>query len=241
MIILEDTGLYNQRLQQGKLASLGQLTASIAHEIRNPLSALNHASQLLMESKGLDPQNLRLTEIIQTHTQRINKIIEDILQLSRRQPSNRKRIKLGDWLQDYLETFISTNNLDEKLTLVEFDENNHVFIDPDHLTQILDNLSLNAFKYGRQKYGLVIFKVSRDQQSLYLDVIDNGPGVATDKRKHLFEPFFTTSPTETGLGLYISKELAELNHASLSYQPPKTGGGCFRLRLSEANNETLEI
>ncbi len=241
MIILEDNALYNQRLQQGKLASLGKLTASIAHEIRNPLSALNHASQLLAENKDLSKQDKRLTEIIQTHTQRVNKIIEDILQASRRQPPNRKKIELDSWLEDYLQTFTSINKLDKNLFLIEVEGHNYIFIDPDHLRQILDNLCNNALKYGRQQDGLVIFRVARDQQSLFLDVIDNGSGVATDKRKHLFEPFFTTSTTGTGLGLYISKEIAELNQANLSYQTTKTGGSCFRLRLSEADNNKIKI
>ncbi len=235
MITLEDNALYNQRLQQSKLASLGQLTASIAHEIRNPLSALNHASQLLAEKKDLSKQDKRLTEIINTHTQRVNKIIEDILQASRRQPPNRKKIDLGDWLEDYLQTYTAINHLDKNSFIIEIQNPSYVFIDPGHLRQILDNLCNNAVKYGRQKNGLVLFNVARDQQSLFLDVIDNGSGVATDKQQHLFEPFFTTSSTGTGLGLYISKELAELNQAGLSYQAIKTRGGCFRLRFSEAD------
>jgi two-component system sensor histidine kinase PilS (NtrC family) len=189
----------------------------------------------------LSKQDKRLTEIIQTHTQRVNKIIEDILQASRRQPPNRKKIELDSWLEDYLHTYTSINKLDKNLFLIEVQGHNYIFIDPDQLRQILDNLCNNALKYGRQQDGLVIFRVARDQQSLFLDVIDNGSGVAADKRKHLFEPFFTTSTTGTGLGLYISKEIAELNQANLSYQTTKTGGSCFRLRLSEADNNKIKI
>ena len=241
MITLEDFALYNQRLQQGKLASLGQLTASIAHEIRNPLSAISHAGQLLSESPGLSAQNQRLTEIIQTHTLRVNKIIEDILQLSRRQPSKRKKIRLGQWLEQYLEGFIETNNLDKNFFIVEIEENNSIYIDPDHLKQILDNLCHNALLHGRQEDGYIIFKLSRDPQSLCLDVIDNGPGVDPTIVDRLFEPFFTTSASGNGLGLYISRELAELNQANLSYHTLNIGGSCFRLRLTEVDKKAIEI
>ncbi|MGD8886252.1 MAG: histidine kinase dimerization/phospho-acceptor domain-containing protein, partial [Gammaproteobacteria bacterium] len=84
LIFLEDTARMAQQAQQMKLASLGRLTASIAHEIRNPIGAISHADQLLAESNNLDDADKRLTEIIHSHTERVNNIIENVLQLSRR-------------------------------------------------------------------------------------------------------------------------------------------------------------
>jgi len=101
MVILEDVSLYNQRLQQSKLASLGRLTASIAHEIRNPLGAISHAAQLLDEAEGLNEQELRLANIIQTHCKRVDRIIQDILQLSKRNDSRREKVELHSWLGNF--------------------------------------------------------------------------------------------------------------------------------------------
>jgi two-component system sensor histidine kinase PilS (NtrC family) len=242
MIILEDSALHNQRLQQGILASLGRLTASIAHEIRNPLSAVSHAGQLLSESPHLSPQDLRLTEIIQNHSHRMNKIISDILNSSKRQPSNREKIFLDKWLPDYLDAFIVEHNLDEHAFVLIFQDSQlYAFIDPGHLKQILDNLCLNALKYGAVEQGSVILQVSRHRNTPCIAVIDHGEKLSIEVIKHLFEPFFTTSNSGTGLGLYISRELAELNQAKLSYTLTPEQQSCFKLCLSNAEQTKIEL
>lgn len=242
MITLEDSALYNQRLQQGVLASLGRLTASIAHEIRNPLSAITHAGQLLSENPHLSLQDLRLTEIIQKQSERMNKIINDILQSSKRQPSKREKIFLDDWLADYLEAFIGEQRLNHQaLKLVFLQTRLHALIDPGHLKQILDNLCLNALKYGAAEKGTIILQVSRYQNHPCIAVIDHGERLSSEVAKHLFEPFFTTSSSGTGLGLYISRELAELNQAKLSYDLSSEQTGSFRLCLSNAEQNKIEI
>jgi two-component system sensor histidine kinase PilS (NtrC family) len=242
MIILEDSALHNQRLQQGVLASLGRLTASIAHEIRNPLSAISHAGQLLSENPNLSPQDLRLTEIIQIHSTRINKIINDILQSSKRQPSNREKICLESWLTDYLEAFILEHNLDEQTFKLIFNNQQlYALMDPGHLKQILDNLCLNALKYGAVDKGSIILQVSRHHLNPCIAVIDHGEKLDAEVIRHLFEPFFTTSSSGTGLGLYISRELAELNQAKLSYILTSEQQNCFKLCLSNAEQTKIEL
>lgn len=242
MIILEDSSLHNQRLQQGVLASLGRLTASIAHEIRNPLSAISHAGQLLSESPQLTAQDLRLTEIIQNHCSRMNKIINDILQSSKRQPSNREKIPLNQWLTDYLQAFITENRLDIAAFELSFlDRQLYALIDPGHLKQIMDNLCQNALKYGQIEKGCITLRVSKLQNSPCIEVIDNGDKLPNDVIKHLFEPFFTTSSTGTGLGLYISRELAELNQAKLSYSVTENQKNSFKLCLSNAEQPKIEL
>lgn len=240
MIILEDFSLYNQRLQQSKLASLGRLTASIAHEIRNPLGAISHAGQLLSEAPTLSPQDLRLTEIIQSHCQRVNKIIEDVLQLSRRHPSKREKINLTFWIQTYLENFIEeTLCSPDKFTVDVKQTNLWVYMDSGHLKQIFDNLCSNALKYGNSNAKTII-EISLSENSPCLSILDNGPEIDSETAKLLFEPFFTTSPSGTGLGLYISKELAELNQAKLSYAI-RNGKSCFKLCLPNADTSIIEI
>jgi two-component system sensor histidine kinase PilS (NtrC family) len=242
MIILEDGSLYNQRLQQSKLASLGRLTASIAHEIRNPLSAINHAGQLLSENPDLPAQDARLTYIIQTNVARVNHIIEDILQLSRRKDSRREKLELNTWMDNYLKNFTLEQSVAQNtFTLLVSNDPLLVFIDPNHLKQIMDNLCQNALKYGEPAAGTIIVQILILKQIPCIDVIDNGSGVSQENLRHLFEPFFTTSVSGTGLGLYISKELAELNQAKLIYYVTAENKSCFRLSLFNADHTLIEI
>lgn len=242
MLILEDILLYNQRLQQNKLASLGRLTASIAHEIRNPLGAISHAGQLLSENAEISCEDHRLVEIIRTNSNRMNQIIEDILMLSRRSPSRREKIQLYPWLDHYLKNFHLEHGVNIKVFKLDAPANVlNAWMDPAHLKQIMDNLCQNALKYGKPEEGPIQLSCYKSQHMACIDVIDNGPAIRHEHVKHLFEPFFTTSASGTGLGLYISRELAELNQAKLSYYLTKTNRNCFRLLLTEAEHTIIEI
>jgi two-component system, NtrC family, sensor histidine kinase PilS len=241
LITLEDTALYNQRVQQSKLASLGRLTASIAHEIRNPLGAIGHAGQLLYESDVLTEQDRRLTQMIQSNTQRVNQIIEDILGLSKRNDSNRESIALKQWLAEYLENFYVENSGAESFRTEVPEQELYGFIDPAHLKQIMDNLCQNALRYGMSGQGGITIKLVGHVNGPCFEVIDSGPGIAPEHIALLFEPFFTTSASGTGLGLYISRELAELNQAKLSYHVTGENHCCFSLCLADAQQTTIEI
>jgi two-component system sensor histidine kinase PilS (NtrC family) len=242
MIILEDIALYNQQVQQSKLASLGRLTASIAHEIRNPLGAISHAGQLLAENPLLSIQDQRLTEIIRTHSVRVNHIIEDILQLSRRSDSRREKIRLDSWLDNYLKNFVFEHSVNiDAFKLSHQAEPLCALIDPGHLRQIMDNLCRNALKYGKPETGPIVLRVFAIRQAPCIEVIDNGSGINRKHQLHLFEPFFTTSSSGTGLGLYISRELAELNQAKLSYYLTADNRSCFRLCLLNAEQTIIDI
>ncbi|MGZ5007093.1 MAG: sensor histidine kinase [Methylobacter sp.] len=242
MIILEDIALYNQQVQQSKLASLGRLTASIAHEIRNPLGAISHAGQLLSENPLLSAQDRRLTEIIQTHSIRVNHIIEDILQLSRRTDSRREKIDLKPWLDNYLQNFTLEHAVNSDAFKLSYQtESLYALVDAGHLTQIMGNLCRNALKYGKPEAGPIILRVFAIRQAPCIDVIDNGSGIGRKHLRHLFEPFFTTSSSGTGLGLYISRELAELNQAKLSYYLTADNRSCFRLCLLNAEQTIINI
>jgi two-component system sensor histidine kinase PilS (NtrC family) len=242
MIILEDIALYNQHVQQSKLVSLGRLTASIAHEIRNPLGAISHAGQLLSENPLLSDQDKRLTEIIHNHSVRVNHIIEDILQLSRRTDSRREKINLQSWMDNYIKNFALENSVNIDAFQPSYPtESLAAFIDPGHLKQIMDNLCRNALKYCNPEAGQVQFRIFTQQQSSCIEVIDNGAAISREHQSHLFEPFFTTSSTGTGLGLYISKELAELNQAKLSYYLTNDNHNCFRLCLLNAEQNLIDL
>ncbi|GAB4359236.1 MAG: two-component system sensor histidine kinase PilS [Methylohalobius crimeensis] len=241
MIFLEDSALHHQRVQESKLASLGKLTASIAHEIRNPLGAISHAGQLLGESDDLGPQDLRLVEIIQNHSRRVDEIIDNVLQLSRRNSAQRERLFLKTWLEQFCREFQETASRDSLIDLQLPPESPSAWADPVQLKQILSNLCGNAFKYGTPDNGKVILRLRHDaSQKPCVEVIDRGPGIPADQARRIFEPFFTTSSSGTGLGLYIARELAQLNQAKLEYDFGPHGS-CFRLTLANADLATIEL
>ena len=242
LIFLEDTARMAQQAQQMKLASLGQLTASIAHEIRNPLGAISHAEQLLAESAGEVPGNQRLLEIIHTNTSRVNNIIENVLQLSRRERSMPEHIKLLEWLTNFVNEFCQSQNCQTKdLVVTVAPSDTTLFIDATHLHQVLWNLCQNALRYSvenpNQPRLQLIAGYMPNTKKPFLDVIDNGPGIDPETSQHIFEPFFTTGSSGSGLGLYISSELCSFNNAILSYIPVPTGGSCFRIEFSEAQQK----
>ena len=224
-------------MQQSKLASLGRLSASIAHEIRNPVGAMSHAAQLLAESPELKADDVRLTEIIQTHSSRVSHIIDNILQLSRRDSSRPERLELGPWLEDFAEEFVSTLELQEgELGVVHVDEGTEVRMDRSHLRQVLWNLCDNAVKYASETGGILVEIVAGRLQNTgrpYLEVRDHGLGVDPAIAERIFEPFYTERSGGTGLGLYISRELCELNRATLLYNDRPGGGSVFRIIFAD--------
>ena len=239
MINLEDTTEQREKLQNIKLASLGQLTASIAHEIRNPLGAISHAAQLLSESQNLDKADIRLLQIIQSNARRMNLTIESVLNLSRKKVPNRERLALKLWLHEFRKDFILQNKLrEDQITLFIEPADTVIEFDPAHLHQIVWNLCRNALKYAHEDPSNLQLDLQGGNpthtRDIMLNVIDNGRGMTEEQRQRLFEPFFTTSTQGTGLGLFMSRELALSNGASLEYIALPTNGSCFRLVFSRS-------
>ena len=236
LVLLDDDTLLAQQSQQLKLASLGRMSASIAHEIRNPLGAISHAAQLLSESEYLNGGDKRLTEIINSHSLRVNEIIESILQLSRRSPSQPQELQLSEWLQLFHGEFIETEGADAtRLILDVEDDALCIQSDPGHLRQVLANLCQNALRHSPADAMVRLSASASDDGAVRLEILDNGPGIDPDTAAQIFEPFFTTENSGTGLGLYIARELCELNRAHLSYHRRSVGGSCFRIEFSAAN------
>lgn len=238
MIFLEDAETAAEEIQQMKLAALGRLTASIAHEVRNPIGAISHAGQLLEESDGIGQDDQRFLKIIREQTSRVNEIIENILQLGRREDFRPEQLEITAWLRDFVMEYCDTQGLpDDAIELDTTGEAVHVRIDPSHLRQILLNLVDNARRHaGMSEDGrLAILRLSRSVSgsSVWLNVIDFGPGIAPDVSSRMFEPFYTHSPTGTGLGLFIARELCECNHATLKHGQDADGRSCFRIRFQD--------
>ncbi|MEB0044622.1 MULTISPECIES: ATP-binding protein [unclassified Pseudomonas] len=241
LVFLEDLAQVTQQAQQLKLVALGRLTASIAHEIRNPLGAISHAAQLLYESEELTSADRRLSQIVQDHSQRMNRVIENVLQLSRRQQTTPQRLDLPPWLEQFVTQAREQAREGQHIHLNIGSGNITTLMDPNQLTQILDNLLRNAWRHGAMSAGPaeVWLELFIDPNSLLpvLEVLDNGPGVAPDQQVHLFEPFFTTSSQGTGLGLYLSRELCESNQARLDFKP-RQDGGCFRITFAHGRKQS---
>lgn len=237
LVFVEDYTPVTQYAQALKLTSLGRLTASIAHEIRNPLGAISHAAQLLKESPDLAAADHRMAEIIQENSIRVNQIVESVMQISRREPPRPEYLLLAEWLAkfvgDYLDTLqrpaTITVNCPYRDLLVEFD--------PENLRRVLSNLLDNALRHSKLATGheRARIEVVLDFQTTqcFVDIIDEGLGVPPADRGKLFEPFFTTVESGSGMGLYLCQELCEINNASLSYQPTEAGESRFRLALSK--------
>lgn len=228
LVFLEDLSLIQAQAQQLKLAALGRLTANIAHEIRNPLSAISHATELLQEDgeERADKTQSRLLEIIRDNTYRLDRMVQDVLQLNRRDRAQAEPVAPAAFLAAFVDEFCQAEGIPPGAFSVEIDAGRDICFDRAHLHQVLWNLCRNAWRHGRQTEGSIRLVVSEAhwRDIVQLDVIDDGPGVDPDLQPQLFEPFFTTESKGTGLGLYIAKEVCEANGATLDYIEVAPGG-----------------
>jgi two-component system sensor histidine kinase PilS (NtrC family) len=241
LIFLEDMSILKQQAQQLKMAALARLTASIAHEIRNPLGALTNAAQLLGETMNTEnAEEKRLVKIIDEQSKRMNVIVQNVTQLSRRDRINPIRLELEPWLQDFLRQYGDTVSVTREAFVMQGIQGLSVCVDPDQLYQVISNLCQNALRHSPPFTGtpLIKFQGSRDGEDRpMLDVIDWGSGVNPDIADNIFDPFFTTTPKGTGLGLYIARELCEGNGATLNYYPGEGGvGSRFRVTFLRAED-----
>ena len=241
LIFLEDTADLRQRAQQLKLASLGRLAASIAHEVRNPLGAINHAGQLLKESSRLNEEDKRLTEIINDHSLRVNSIIENVLSISRRDHPATEQFELNAWLSNFLREFSSRYELTDRI--IEHNnakKNIQIKFDPSQFHQVLWNLCENAYRYSKgEKVFTLNADIDPDSERPYLDVIDYGSGMSESIQEQLFEPFFTTEAKGSGLGLYLAKELCETNQARLQLMSSTDSGTTFRINFTHIDKKSI--
>jgi len=242
LVFLEDASAIRQRAQHLKLASLGRLTASIAHEIRNPLAAISHAGQLLEEDSGLPVSDRRLTGMIRENSRRMNAIIENVLQLSRRSQAAPESFELRQWLESFVDEYARNTAADaSELSVVVEPPDLRVRIDPSQLQQVVWNLCDNGLRHANGVRSVELRAgLHRDSRRPYLDVTDAGEGIPEELAEQIFEPFFTTEAGGTGLGLYIARELCEGNQASLRHVP--TESGCrFRITFADPRRHAVPL
>lgn len=220
LLFLEDTSKVAQEAQQLNLASLGRLSATLAHEIRNPLSAINHATDLLLDGEPSE-EDQQLLSIIRNHVTRVNGIIHDVLDLSRRGKGNAERFVLSSVLQPILGNWSMKGCDSVRLACGEEVE---VRFDPNQLIQVVDNLISNSLKHGGVNTQVTLSCGTHDRTGLpWLRISDNGSGISEEAARYLFEPFYTTASDGNGLGLYLCRELCQANQATLDLEDTKTG------------------
>lgn len=248
VIMLEDEAASEIRAQETKLAAVGRLTAAISHEIRNPLSAISHASELLADGSQdkMNDSDRRLIEIIQTHSSRINNIIQSVLSLGRGTRVSAQNLELQSWTGDFVADICSTLGLPAGAIAVIGSRVN-VSVNPDQLMQILTNLIENAIRHNgvdgdsQTAPAIKVFIGLSEEGNPMIEVLDHGRGVVDDKVHLLFEPFFTTDSKGTGLGLYVSRELAAANGATLNYIKSNNSGAQFRIEFLNHSINQREV
>lgn len=235
LVYLEDLGRAQNEAQQMKLAAMGRLTASIAHEVRNPLSAINQAAQLLEEDGAVAPEGARLLSMIRNNAKRIDRIVGEVLQLNRRDRQQPEPIQLGDFVRSIAEEIVQAEGIPPRGIVIDIPDELLVVFDRGHLSQIAWNLVRNAWQHCQKREASITITARPGYMgdAVICELGDDGPGVPVEYRAHIFEPFFTTRPGGTGLGLYIARELADANGAALELLP-KAPGASFRMTFRRA-------
>ncbi len=240
LIYLEDLGRAQNEAQQMKLAALGRLTASIAHEVRNPLSAINQAAQLLEEDGAVPPAGARLLGMIRNNAKRIDRIVGEVLQLNRRDRQQPEMVVLGEFMHSLLDEIVQAENMPPSAFTILIPGDVRVMFDRGHLNQIVWNLVRNAWQHCQKKEGSIRIAARPGYlgDAIIYELADDGPGIPGELRGQIFEPFFTTRPGGTGLGLYIARELADANGAALELLP-RGPGAHFRMTMKRAFNPVV--
>ncbi len=219
LIQIENRTDLEKQIQQSKMVSIGRMASAISHEIRNPLSAINHAAQLLQPTDPKNTEDIELIQIIRTHAKRIDEIIESVLQRSRPGQIQGKELSLLPWLKVFADTFQDTISNNDVI-LSSTGENATILFDPTQFEQIITNLCQNSIKYAKPEGEKlkIRFNVSVIWDgTIYLDITDNGQGVNAENVEQLFEPFYTSDSKSTGLGLFLVREFCTLNGAEIEY------------------------
>lgn len=242
LIFLDDTATLNQQAQLLKLAALGRLAASIAHQVRNPLGAISHAAQLLQEDERLTADQARLVAIVRRQGDRVNRIIDEVLALGRPQPVHTELLDLSPWLRQVVDAYCAGRRVPAEAIALQLAPDVVARGTPGQLQQVIENLLDNALWHAAQAAApqvTVRTRVSGSRDQPLIEVEDRGPGVPAAERERLFEPFNTSRADGTGLGLFTARELCAANQARIEYYEPPAGGAGFRIVLADRRRRQL--
>jgi two-component system sensor histidine kinase PilS (NtrC family) len=222
VIFLQDQRELEARMRTEKLAGMGRLSTAVAHEIRNPLSAITQANALLDEDIT-DPRLKKLTGMVSQNAKRLEKIVNDILNVSRVQPYGQAylmpTVPLDGSTHRICSDWATQNGGQQRLTLHPGDQTTGVRFDTEHLRRVLVNLLDNALRHTKdQPDAIQVYASVMDAQHASIAIWSDAPPMDQSVERHLFEPFFSSDSRSSGLGLYICRELCERHDASLLYQ-----------------------
>lgn len=238
VLFLEDQHELEARVRTEKLAAMGRMSVAVAHEIRNPLSAIAQANALLQEELH-DPGQQRLAQMVTTHAQRLNRVVEDVLNVARvpgqRAPQDTPHIELDTAVSAVLDEWCQQHGCSLRVQWQPGQGQAWVQFDSEHLRRVLVNLLDNASRYASVADGAVRVSTQADAHGwVRLSVWSDGSALDQSVRRHLFEPFFSSESRSSGMGLYLCRELCERHGAQLNYQRSERGdssGNDFYLRI----------
>ncbi|MCV2354402.1 histidine kinase [Paucibacter sp. B2R-40] len=242
VLFIEDNRKVLARSQQEKLAAMGRVSAGIAHEIRNPLAAIDQANALLSEDLA-EPRSQQLTRMVASNVARLKRIIDDVLEVAPGAVPAPVPLDASLLVSETCLEWARTNQLapgpNDPLTCAVPLQALVVSFDPEHLRRVLVNLLDNALRHAEPgpacvQVSLALELAANSQPMASLTVFNAGPAIPPEVERHLFEPFFSTRSRGSGLGLYICRELCERYGAQIDYrrrQDANLPGNEFSIRL----------
>ncbi len=226
VLLIEDLRTLRSRILQEKLAAMGRVSAGVAHEIRNPLAAIAQANALMQED-ALSPSQRRLAGIVTDNVARLKRLVDDVMEVA---PGVAPQTQVIDatavvamTMAEWTRTVQLAGGADSRLRSELPSEPLPVLFDAEHLRRVLVNLLDNAHRHASAQPGAIFLRLAaRDDGFVWLSVLSDGPAMAPEVERHLFEPFFSTRSRGSGLGLYICRELCERHGASIDFRPRPT-------------------
>ena len=221
VMFLQDLREMQAQLRTEKLASMGRMSAAVAHEIRNPLAAIVQANSLLEEDLG-DPRQRQLTRLIGQNAKRLGTIVDDILDVARVRQSSassgERVVALTPAVNRICQEWQSQH--ESTLVLQTSEDVDMVHFEAEHLRRVLVNLLDNAHRHASTRSGSIRVTVQAERagDAPTLRVWSDGPALDASIERHLFEPFFTSDSRSSGLGLYICRELCDTHGATILYR-----------------------